>query len=85
METVFEKVKRIIVSVIAVNEQSVVPQAALVEDLGADSLDLVNLLGAIEDEFSKAGKMLKFSEEEAEEIQTVQQILDLLAREGIVD
>ncbi len=83
METVFERVKRVIASVIAVNETSIVAEALLVEDLGADSLDLVNLIAAIEDEFSNDIKVLKFPEEEAEEIRSVQHILDFLAKEGI--
>ena len=44
METVFEKVKRLIVKSISVNEESIDPHAALIEDLGADSLDLVELI-----------------------------------------
>ncbi|MFH1912300.1 MAG: acyl carrier protein [Pseudomonadota bacterium] len=85
METILERVKRVIAGVIAVNEKSIVPQASLVEDLGADSLDLVNLTEAIEEEFSKEGKVLRFPEEVAEEIQSVQQILDFLAKKGFVD
>ncbi len=85
METVFERVKRVMVGVIAVNEKTIVAQASLVEDLGADSLDLVNLMAALEDEFSKEGKAVKFAEEQLEEIRTVQQLLDFLAQEGIRD
>ena len=81
METIFDRVKRIIAGVIAVSETSIVSDAALVEDLGADSLDLVNMILAIEEEFSKRGKVLKISEEEMEDIRTVQHILDLLAKE----
>lgn len=85
METVFERVKNVIAGIIAVNEKSIVAEALLVDDLGADSLDLVNLIGALEDEFSNDIKALKFPEEEAEEIRSVQQILDFLAKEGITD
>lgn len=85
MTTIFERVKGIIVDVIAVSEKSIVPQAALIEDLGADSLDLVNMVLAIEEEFSKDGKDLKIPEEVVEEIRTVQDILDLLAKKGFVD
>ena len=84
METIFERVKRVIAGVISVNEKSILPQASLVEDLGADSLDLVNLTEAIEEEFSTEGKALRFPEEVAEEIRSVQQILDFLAKEGFV-
>ena len=80
METVFERVKRLIVEIISVHEGSIVPHAALIEDLGADSLDLMNLIFAVEDEFSKDGKKVKVPAEEAEEIRTVQDILDFLAK-----
>lgn len=85
METVFERVKRLIVEIISVNEESIVPHAALIDDLGADSLDLVNLIVAVEKEFSKQGKIVKVPAEEAEEIRTVQDILDFLAKEGFSD
>lgn len=85
METVFERVKRVIAGVIAVNEKSIVAQASLVEDLGADSLDLVNIAVAIEEEFSDGERVLKIPEEAMEDIRSVQQILDFLAKEGIVD
>ena len=45
METVFERVKRVIAGVLAIDEKYIVPQAALIDDLGADSLDLVNIRG----------------------------------------
>lgn len=82
METVFGRVKRLIVEIISVNEESIVPHAALIEDLGADSLDLMNLIVAVEKEFSKDGKIVKIPAEKAEEIRTVQDILDFLAKEG---
>jgi acyl carrier protein len=85
METVFERVKRVIAGVIAVNEKSILAEALLVDDLGADSLDLVNLIGALEDEFSNNIKTLKFPEEDAEGIRSVQHVLDFLAKEGITD
>ena len=82
METTFERLKRVIAGVIAVNEKSIVAEALLVEDLGADSLDLVNLIAAVEDEFSSDAKILRFPEEETEEFRPVQHILDFLAKEG---
>lgn len=85
METIFERLKRVIAGVIAVNEKEIVAEALLVEDLGADSLDLVNLIAAVEDEFSSNAKVLSFPEEEAEGILSVQHILDFLAKEGFVD
>ena len=85
MATIIERVKRTIAGVIAVSEKSIVPAASLVEDLGADSLDLVNLTEAIETEFSKDGRTLTIPEEAMEEIQTVQDLVDFLAKEGFTD
>lgn len=85
MKTVFDRVKHVIAGVLAITEKSIVPEASLVEDLGADSLDLVNLIFALEEEFNNMGKTLKFTEEALEEIQTVQQILDFLAKAGFVE
>ena len=85
METIFERLKRVIAGVIAINEKSIVAEALLVEDLGADSLDLVNLIAAVEDEFSSDAKILRFPEEEAEEFRSVQHILDFLAKEGFYE
>jgi len=62
-----EKVKGIIVEQLGVDEEEVTPAAAFVEDLGADSLDQVELVMALEEEFK-----LEISDEDAEKIKTVQ-------------
>lgn len=65
-ERIFEKVRTIIVEQLGINEADVTPEASFVEDLGADSLDLVELIMALEEEFD-----LKITDEEAEKIATV--------------
>jgi acyl carrier protein len=62
-----EKVKSIIVEQLGVEEDEVTPTASFAEDLGADSLDQVELVMALEEEFN-----LEISDEEAEKIKTVQ-------------
>ncbi|HET9481183.1 MAG TPA: acyl carrier protein [Candidatus Polarisedimenticolia bacterium] len=62
-----EKVKGIIVEQLGVDEDEVTPTAAFVEDLGADSLDQVELVMALEEEFK-----LEINDEDAEKIKTVQ-------------
>jgi acyl carrier protein len=62
-----EKVKGIIVEQLGVDEEEVTPTASFVEDLGADSLDQVELVMAFEEEFK-----LEISDEDAEKIKTVQ-------------
>jgi acyl carrier protein len=61
-----EKIKKIICEQLEVNEEDVVPEASFVDDLGADSLDQVELIMAMEEEFG-----ISISDEEAEKIVTV--------------
>jgi len=71
--TVFERVRKIIVDQLGVEEDQVVPSASFVDDLNADSLDLVELIMSLEEEFG-----VKISDEDAEKIQTVQDAMDFL-------
>jgi acyl carrier protein len=61
-----ERVKQIIVEQLSVDERNVTPEAKFVDDLGADSLDLVELVMALEEEYNT-----EISDEDAEKIQTV--------------
>ena len=85
MATVFERVRKIVVEQLAVDEEQVVPSASFVEDLNADSLDLVELIMSMEEEFGKDGKALEISDEDAEKIVTVQGAVDYLKDLGIED
>jgi acyl carrier protein len=64
--SVTEKVKKMIVEQLGVNESEVVPEAKFIDDLGADSLDIVELIMALEDEYT-----LEIPDEDAEKIETV--------------
>jgi acyl carrier protein len=66
MASVEEKVKHIIVEQLGVDEEEVKAEAAFVDDLGADSLDVVELVMALEEEFG-----LEISDEDAEKLGTV--------------
>ena len=68
---VADKVKSIIVEQLGVDEEEVTADASFVDDLGADSLDTVELVMALEDEFE-----CEIPDEEAEKIRTVQQAID---------
>jgi acyl carrier protein len=68
MPAVSERLKKIIVDQLGVDESEVVPSASFVEDLNADSLDLVELIMSLEEEFK-----LQISDEDAEKITTVQE------------
>jgi len=69
-----EKVKGIIVEQLGVEEAEVTPAASFVEDLGADSLDQVELVMAFEEEFK-----LEISDEDAEKIKTVQDAISYIS------
>ena len=63
----FDRVKKVIVEQLTVSEDQVTPQASFVEDLGADSLDVVELVMGLEEEFE-----VEIPDEDAEKIRTVQ-------------
>jgi acyl carrier protein len=73
MATVDERVKKIIAEQLGVEENEVTPEASFVEDLGADSLDTVELVMALEEEFS-----IEIPDEDAEKILTVGKALDYI-------
>ncbi len=66
-----ERVKKIIVDQLGVKEEEVKPEASFIEDLGADSLDTVELVMALEEEFD-----IEIPDDEAEKITTVQSAID---------
>lgn len=75
MASVEEKVKKIIAEQLNVSEEDVVPEASFVDDLGADSLDQVEMIMAMEEEFD-----LSISDEDAEKIATVQNAIDFIKK-----
>ena len=85
MAAVFERVRKIIAEQLGVDESEITPQTAFVEDLNADSLDLVELIMSLEEEFSNAGQSIEISDEEAEKIVTVQDAVSFITDHGITD
>ncbi|WNW14107.1 acyl carrier protein [Pseudomonas sp. DTU_2021_1001937_2_SI_NGA_ILE_001] len=71
MSTIEERVKKIVAEQLGVKEEEVKPESSFVEDLGADSLDTVELVMALEEEFET-----EIPDEEAEKITTVQAAID---------
>ena len=71
------RVKKVLAEQLAVDEVQVVPDARFQEDLNADSLDLVELIMSLEEEFN-----VKISDEDAEKIRTVQDAMDYLHEHG---
>jgi len=75
MATVEEKVKKIICEQLDVPEEDVVPEASFVDDLGADSLDQVELIMAMEEDFD-----ISIPDEDAEKIGTVKNAIDYIKK-----
>jgi acyl carrier protein len=70
-----KKIKQIIADQLGIPEEEITPQASFVEDLGADSLDIVELIMAMEEEFE-----IEISDEDAEKLLTVQDTLDYIKK-----
>lgn len=72
-EEVFEKVKKIIIEQLGVQETSVTMEASFLDDLGADSLDIVELIMAIEEEFG-----IEIPDSDAEKVTAVQDVVEYI-------
>jgi acyl carrier protein len=73
VSTTYERLKKIVVEQLGVEEDEVKPEASFVDDLNADSLDLVELIMSLEEEFGT-----EISDEDAEKIRTVQDAVDYI-------
>ncbi len=85
MPTVYTRVKKVVVAQLGVEEAQVTENAAFVEDLNADSLDLVELIMALEEEFSDKSKPMEISDEDAEKITNVQEAVEYIKERGVED
>lgn len=85
MATVFERLKTIIVEQLGVEEEEVVLSANFIDDLGADSLDLVEVIMTVEEEFSSPTRKIEISDEDAAKMTTVQEAIDYLRELGVED
>ena len=85
MATIFEQLEKIVVEQLGVEAKEVVPSASFVDDLGADSLDLVELIMSLEEEFSNPSRKIEIPDEDAEKMITIQDMIDYLRDLGIED
>ena len=85
MATIFERIKAMVVEQLGVDEKEVVSTASFVEDLGADSLDLVELIMSLEEAFSNPSRKIEIPDEDAEKIATIQDAIDYLKDLGVED
>jgi len=76
MSTIDERVKKIVVEQLGVKDEEASNEASFVDDLGADSLDTVELVMAFEEEFD-----MEIPDEDAEKIRTIQQAIDYIKKQ----
>ena len=81
--SLFERVQALVADILSIDESEVVRVASFTEDLNADSLDLVELIMAFEEEFSEGDVEIEISDEDAEGITTVQAAIDYLQSHGV--
>lgn len=85
MATVFDRIRKVTVEQLGVSEEEVTPSSSFVDDLGADSLDLVELIMALEEEFTNPDRKISIPDEDAEKIITVQDAMDYIHDAGVPD
>ncbi len=85
MPTVYERVKDIVVDKLGKDEEEVQEVSSFVDDLGADSLDLVELIMAFEEEFSTGDNPVEISDDDAGSIATLQDAVNYLKEHGVTD
>ena len=85
MATVIERVVSIVADKLGVDEDKVTPEASFVDTLNADSLDLVELIMAFEEEFSTDETTSEITDDDAEKILTVQNAIEYLTQHGVID
>jgi len=81
----FDQVKDIIENQLGADPDDITMEASFVDDLGADSLDLVELIMSFEDEFRDVAPDLEISDEDAENIATVADAVNFLIEKGVPD
>ena len=85
MASVLDRVRDIAADKLSVDLTEVSTESSFTEDLNADSLDVVELIMAIEEEFGSGGQPLEIPDEDAESIMTVQDAVNYLNNRGITD
>ena len=83
MATIYERMKKILVEQLGVEEADIVPTANFIDDLGADSLDLVEMIMTVEEEFSNPTRKIQIPDEDAEKLVTVGDAVNYLKDLGV--
>ena len=85
MSRIFERLKKVVVERLGVEEDQVVPAASFTQDLNADSLEIIELAMSIEEEFSSSSHKVEIPDEDLEKMTIVQDAVDYLRDLGVED
>ena len=85
MARLFEKIKNILVEELGVGSASIEPSASFIDDLNMDPDDLAEFFTSIEDSFSKPGNKFEIPEKDADNLVTLQDLVDYLQEAGVED
>ena len=85
MARLFEKIKNILVDELGVGSASIEPSASFIDDLNMDPDDLAEFFTSIEDSFSKPGNKFEIPEKDADNMVTLQDLVDYLLEAGVED
>ncbi|MCK4353779.1 MAG: acyl carrier protein [Dehalococcoidia bacterium] len=85
MATIFERLKRLIAEQLDTEEKELTPETSFADDLNVDSLDLIELITAMEEKFSTLERKLEIADEDAEKIHTIQDAVVYLRDQEIED
>ena len=85
MASVLDRVKAVVIDRLGADEDAVAAEASFTDDLNADSLDLVELIMAFDEEFADGAEPLNISDEDAEGIRTIQDAVDFIKGKGYTD
>ena len=83
--SIFQRVRKVIIEQLEVEEDEVVPPASFVNDLGADSLDVIELKVALEEEFTTSSLKIEIPDDDVEDIVTVQDAVDYIRDQGVIE
>jgi acyl carrier protein len=85
LATIFERLKRVVMERLGVDEDQVTPTASFIRDLNADSIELIELVMSIEDEFSDSSHKIEIPDEELDNLATIQDVVSYLNGLGVSD
>ena len=85
MAKLFERIKRMLIDELGVDDKSIEPSASFIDDLNMDVDDLAEFFTTIEDKFSKPGSKFEIPDNDADGIVTIQDLIDYLQEAGFDD